>query len=70
MCDTMVLPTTKGTIMTLLENIDFALQIADEVRALRAELVADPSLAEGDYWRDRLESKGYEISSLLSTEDD
>jgi hypothetical protein len=56
--------------MTLLENIDFALQIADEVRALRAELVADPSLAEGDYWRDRLESKGYEISSLLSTEDD
>ena len=55
----------------LLAKIDNALDIMkSEVGAMRAELVADPTLVEGEYWRDRLEMFGYQAYTLLSTEDD
>lgn len=64
--------------MTLLEKIELALSIADEVREMRDALASDTEVGDiaaaaadsHSRWRDTLEQKGYEIMTLLSTEND
>ena len=57
--------------MDLLERINDALDIAArQVTEARDALVADPSLADNERWRDSLEMWGYMIATNLSAEDD
>lgn len=51
---------------TLLERIDETL---DEIRELRAQLVADPTLATNDHWREHLETAAYHATSNLAADE-
>jgi hypothetical protein len=51
----------------LLDDIETALAIAQsDIARARDELRDDPTLATNDVWRDRLETSGYRIATLLS----
>jgi hypothetical protein len=51
----------------LLENLETA---HDDIKTMIEELKADPRLATNWRWRENLEQIGYQIMTLLSTEDD
>lgn len=64
----MVLPTNKENMMNPDELLSNLLSIVSTLNNATIELHNDPALVADDGWRERLEQTGYEISTLLSTE--
>lgn len=50
----------------LLDRIQTSL---DDLERMRAELAADPALANNAHWRENLDMTGYQVGCMLSTED-